>query len=137
MKPKQPAMLNDEHEKTTTIETIASGASLGKVDGTRNRENDAEHNRGNPGKRVDRGDVCGAAGSAWAVQRDASGQAMPMRLEAWPGGRWYRNLGGNNGHYWGTVQAIKKAALPEICGPLFRSNPVITNLQYRLKESGV
>jgi hypothetical protein len=46
------------------------------------------------------------------------------------------DLGGNNGHYWGTVQAIKKPTLLEICGPLFMSNPVITNLQYRLKESG-
>jgi hypothetical protein len=61
---------------------------------------------------------------------------MPMKLEAWPGGRWYRDLGDNNGHFWGTVQAIKKPTLLEICGPLFMSNPVITNLQYRLKESG-
>jgi hypothetical protein len=61
---------------------------------------------------------------------------MPMKLEAWPGGRWYRELGSNNGHYWGTVQAIKKPTLLEICGPLFMSNPVINNLQYRLKESG-
>jgi hypothetical protein len=60
---------------------------------------------------------------------------MPMKLEAWPGGRWYRDLGENNGHYWGAVQAIKKPALLEICGPLFMSNPVINNLQYRLKES--
>jgi hypothetical protein len=61
---------------------------------------------------------------------------MPMTLEAWPGGRWYRDLGDNNGHYWGSVQAIKKPTLLEICGPLFMSNPVINNLQYRLKESG-
>jgi hypothetical protein len=61
---------------------------------------------------------------------------MPMKLEAWPGGRWYRDLGDNNGHFWGVVQAIKKPTLLEICGPLFMSNPVITNLQYRLKESG-
>jgi hypothetical protein len=60
---------------------------------------------------------------------------MPMKLEAWPGGRWYRDLGDNNGHYWGTVQAIKWLTLLEICGPLFMSNPVINNLQYRLKES--
>jgi hypothetical protein len=44
---------------------------------------------------------------------------MPMKLEAWPGGRWYRDLGDNNGHYWGTVQAIKKPTLLEIWGPLF------------------
>jgi hypothetical protein len=61
---------------------------------------------------------------------------LPMKLEAWPGGRWYRDLGDSNGHYWGTVQAIKRPTLLEICGPLFMSNPVITNLQYRLKESG-
>jgi hypothetical protein len=61
---------------------------------------------------------------------------MPMKLEAWPGGRWYRDLGDNNGHFWGVVQAIKKPTLLEICGPLFMSNPVMTNLQYRLKESG-
>jgi hypothetical protein len=61
---------------------------------------------------------------------------MPMKLEAWPGGRWYRDLGDNNGHYWGAVQAIKRPTLLEICGPLFMSNPVINNLQYRLKEAG-
>ena len=61
---------------------------------------------------------------------------MPMKLEAWPGGRWYRDLGNDNGHYWGAVQAIKKPTLLEISGPLFMSNPVINNLQYRLKESG-
>ncbi|MGA2095181.1 MAG: SRPBCC domain-containing protein [Candidatus Acidiferrum sp.] len=61
---------------------------------------------------------------------------MPMKLEAWPGGRWYRDLGNNNGHYWGTVQAIKKPTLLEIWGPLFMSNPVTNNIQYRLKESG-
>jgi len=41
-----------------------------------------------------------------------------MVLEAWPGGRWSANLGEGNGHYWGTVQAIKKPALLEICGQL-------------------
>jgi hypothetical protein len=61
---------------------------------------------------------------------------MPMKLEAWPGGRWYRDLGNGDGHYWGAVQAIKKPTLLEISGPLFMSNPVINNLQYRLKESG-
>jgi hypothetical protein len=59
---------------------------------------------------------------------------MPMKLEAWPGGRWYRDLGDNNGHWWGNVQAIKKGALLEIAGPLFMSYPVSNNLQYRLSE---
>jgi uncharacterized protein YndB with AHSA1/START domain len=59
---------------------------------------------------------------------------MPMKLEAWPGGRWYRDLGDNNGHFWGVVQAIKRPTLLEICGPLFMSMPATSNLQYRLTE---
>jgi uncharacterized protein YndB with AHSA1/START domain len=59
---------------------------------------------------------------------------MPMVLEAWPGGRWYRDLGNNSGHFWGTVQAIKAPTLLEIWGPLFMSNPAVSNLQYRLTE---
>jgi len=60
--------------------------------------------------------------------------AMPMVLEPWAGGRWFRDLGNGNGHYWATVQAIKRPALLELCGPLFMSHPVINNLQYRLSE---
>lgn len=59
---------------------------------------------------------------------------MPMVLEAWPGGRWYRDLGNNAGHFWGTVQAIKTPSLLEISGPLFMSSPAVSNLQYRLRE---
>jgi len=59
---------------------------------------------------------------------------MPMVLEAWPGGRWYRDLGNNTGHFWGVVQAIKTPSLLEISGPLFMSSPAINNLQYRLSE---
>jgi hypothetical protein len=59
---------------------------------------------------------------------------MPMKLEAWPGGRWFRDLGDNNGHFWGHVQAIKRPTLLEITGPLFMSNAVANNLQYRLSE---
>ena len=59
---------------------------------------------------------------------------MPMKLEAWPGGRWYRDLDGNNGHFWGVVQAIKRPTLLEIAGPLFMSYAVVSNLQYRLSE---
>lgn len=63
---------------------------------------------------------------------------MPMVLEAWPGGRWYRDLGNKTGHFWGTVQAIKPSSLLEISGPLFMSNPAVSNLQYRLtEENGV
>ena len=27
---------------------------------------------------------------------------MPMILEPWPGGRWFRDLGSNNGRLWGS-----------------------------------
>jgi uncharacterized protein YndB with AHSA1/START domain len=59
---------------------------------------------------------------------------MPMVLEAWPGGRWYRDLGNKTGHLWGLVQAIKPPSLLEITGPLFMSNPAVSNLQCRLNE---
>jgi hypothetical protein len=61
-------------------------------------------------------------------------RAMPMKLEAWPGGRWFRDLGDNAGHFWGVVQAIKSPSLLEICGPLFMSTPATSNVQYRLTE---
>jgi len=59
---------------------------------------------------------------------------MPMKIEAWPGGRWFRDLGDGNGHLWGHVQAIKRPTLFEITGPLFMSYAVANNLQYRLSE---
>src|SRR6516165_3828565 len=62
------------------------------------------------------------------------GTPMPLKLEAWPGGRWYRDLGDGNGHLWAHVQAIKRPTLLEFYGPLFMSYPVSSNLQYRLKE---
>lgn len=62
------------------------------------------------------------------------GTPMPMKIEAWPGGRWFRDLGAENGHFWGNVQAIKRPTLLEINGPLFMSYPVASNLQYRLSE---
>jgi uncharacterized protein YndB with AHSA1/START domain len=59
---------------------------------------------------------------------------IPMKLEAWPGGRWYRDLGNGAGHFWGNVQAIRPPTLLEICGPLFMSYPAVSNVQYRLTE---
>lgn len=64
------------------------------------------------------------------------GSPMQMKLEAWPGGRWFRDLGDGNGHWWGTVQAIKRPTLLEISGPLFMSYPVSNNVQYRLSQEG-
>src|SRR5277367_192322 len=66
------------------------------------------------------------------------GTNMSMKIEPWPGGRWYRDLGNNAGHFWGHVQAIKPPSLLEICGPLFMSYPATSNVQYRLtEENGV
>jgi uncharacterized protein YndB with AHSA1/START domain len=66
------------------------------------------------------------------------GASLKMKLEPWPGGRWYRDLGDNTGHLWGHVQAIKPPALLEIYGPLFMSYPAMSNAQYRLTvERGV
>ncbi|HEY5617380.1 MAG TPA: SRPBCC domain-containing protein [Vicinamibacterales bacterium] len=63
------------------------------------------------------------------------GTPLSMTLEAWPGGRWFRDLGQGNGHLWGHVQAIKRPTLLEITGPLFMSYPVVSNVQYRLVEA--
>jgi hypothetical protein len=66
------------------------------------------------------------------------GASLKMVLEAWPGGRWFRDLGDNAGHLWGHVQAIKAPMLLEMCGPLFMSMPATSNVQYRLtEENGV
>ena len=68
-------------------------------------------------------------GSEHAVAED---HPLPMKLEARPGGRWYRDLGSDNGHLWGHVQAIKRPTLLEITGPLFMSYAAVSNVQYRL-----
>jgi uncharacterized protein YndB with AHSA1/START domain len=62
------------------------------------------------------------------------GKPLPMLIEPWPGGRWFRDLGEGNGHLWGLVQAIKRPTLLEITGPLFMSSAVTNNIQYRLTE---
>jgi uncharacterized protein YndB with AHSA1/START domain len=59
---------------------------------------------------------------------------LNLKIEAWPGGRWYRDLGNNTGHLWGHVQVIKPPTLLEICGPMFMSYPVASHIQYRLSE---
>ena len=63
------------------------------------------------------------------------GKPLPMMLEPRPGGRWYRDLGGENGHLWGFVQSIKRPVLLEIWGPLFMSTAATSNLLYRLTEA--
>jgi hypothetical protein len=64
------------------------------------------------------------------------GKPLPMVIEPRPGGRWYRDLGADNGHLWGFVQSIKRPVLLEIWGPLFISTGATSNLIYRLSESG-
>src|SRR4030088_1310926 len=62
------------------------------------------------------------------------GKSLNMKIEAWPGGRWYRDLGDGNGHFWARVHAIKRPMLLEFAGPLFASFPFVSNVQYRLSE---
>jgi hypothetical protein len=70
----------------------------------------------------------------------SDGSPMPMQIELFPGGRWYRDLGdigGNKtGHLWGHVQVIKPPKLLELNGPLFMSYPAISHVQYRLIPDG-
>jgi uncharacterized protein YndB with AHSA1/START domain len=64
------------------------------------------------------------------------GHSLSMKLEPWPGGRWYRDLGNNAGHLWGHVQVIKPPTLLEVTGPMPMSYPAVNHVQYRLKEEG-
>jgi hypothetical protein len=66
------------------------------------------------------------------LNESPDGRPLQMVLEARPGGRWYRDLGGDNGHHWGFVQSIKRPALLELWGPLFLSTATTSNLIYRL-----
>lgn len=64
------------------------------------------------------------------------GVSMGMKLEPWPGGRYFRDLGQSTGHLWGHVQVIKPPTLLEITGPLFMSYAAVSHVQYRLTEQG-
>ena len=83
-------------------------------------------------ERVWRGLVTGM--DAW--WRGGQGEALNMTLEPRPGGRLYRDLGDDTGHYWGVVQVIKPPALLEITGPLFFSSPVLSHLSFRVRGEG-
>lgn len=60
--------------------------------------------------------------------------SVKLRMERWPGGRWFRDLEGGNGHLWGFVQSIKPPTLLELFGPLFMSHPVSGHLIVRLTQ---
>jgi hypothetical protein len=85
--------------------------------------------------------VCASLSSVFAAlleeigpsNQGLPGTPMPMVLEPWPGGRWFRDLCDNNGHLWGHVQSIKRPTLLELTGPLMMSFAAVSNVQYRLK----
>src|ERR1700709_2024706 len=62
------------------------------------------------------------------------GKSLNMKIEPWPGGRWYRDMGEGNGHFWANVKAIVRPTLLEFAGPLFASFPFVSSVQYRLSE---
>jgi hypothetical protein len=64
-----------------------------------------------------------------------SGESMQMTLEAWPGGRWFRDRGNGIGHLWGHVQVIKPPVLLELSGPLFMSYPALNHLDVKLEQT--
>jgi uncharacterized protein YndB with AHSA1/START domain len=68
------------------------------------------------------------------------GTPFLMKIEAWPGGRWFRDHGSNTGHLWAHVQVIKppphEKPLLELSGPMFMSFPAVNFVQYRLVPEG-
>ncbi len=69
----------------------------------------------------------------WMVQFPG-GADLSLRLEAFPGGRLYRDLGEHQGHWWATVQVILEPRLLELHGPLFFSAPTISHVSLRIDE---
>ncbi len=88
-------------------------------------------------------DISAAPGEVWKnlLQRmgpdscTPDGSPMPLVLEEWPGGRWFRDLGQNQGHLWGLVQVIKPPTLLEIQGPLFMSYAVTGHVRFRVSQT--
>lgn len=68
------------------------------------------------------------------------GKPFPMKLEPWPGGRWFRDLGETGGyaygHLWGHVQVIKAPFLLELWGPMMMSFAATNHVQYRVTAEG-
>lgn len=60
------------------------------------------------------------------------GEPMPMILEQWPGGRWFRDRGNGIGHLWAHVQVINPPTLIELSGPMFMSYPALNHVEVRL-----
>jgi len=64
------------------------------------------------------------------------GEPMPMILEPWAGGRWFRDRGAGIGHLWAHVQVIKPPTLLELSGPMFMSYPALNHVEVRLDPVG-
>jgi hypothetical protein len=62
------------------------------------------------------------------------GESMQMKMEPWPGGRWFRDRGNGIGHFWGHVQVIKPPVLLELSGPFFMSYPAVNHIEVKLEE---
>ena len=85
-------------------------------------------------------DINADIGAAWnaLIQRlttdnsTPDNRPLPMVMEEWPGGRWFRDLGSGEGHLWGHVQVIKPPTLIEMHGPMFMSYAVAGHMQFRL-----
>jgi uncharacterized protein YndB with AHSA1/START domain len=70
------------------------------------------------------------------LSTDEHGGELKFKLERWPGGRWYRDLGDNKGHLWGFVQSYRPPDLLEFFGPTCMSHPVSGHIIIRLAEVG-
>jgi hypothetical protein len=67
---------------------------------------------------------------------DIRGASMNLKVETFPGGRWFRDMGNNSGHLWGHVQVIKPPTLLEVYGPLMISSATISHVTWRVAKSG-
>ncbi|MEZ6058758.1 MAG: SRPBCC domain-containing protein [Planctomycetaceae bacterium] len=84
--------------------------------------------------------ISAAIGDVWknllqrlsADSATSDGQPMPLVLEEWPGGRWFRDLGSGQGHLWAFVQVIKPPTILELQGPMFMSYAVAGHIQFKL-----
>ncbi len=68
--------------------------------------------------------------------RGPEGAPMNFKIEAYPGGRWFRDSGNNTGHLWGHVQVIKPPKVIEFFGPLMISSAAISHVAYRVVTDG-
>lgn len=67
---------------------------------------------------------------------DGNNKPMNLKLEPFPGGRWFRDLGNNAGHLWGHVQVIKPPMLLEVFGPLMISSAAISHVRWKVTPEG-